>query len=85
MSMRNDSFGVGMARMELETLGVLLYTPDGSMCAWRGRQPGQTHGRAAWRPSVTYKSCPIATFDRLSQRTLQRKQSAGADHSHRKV
>lgn len=83
--MTNDIFCVGLTRTELQTLGALLYSPDGSMCALRGRQPGQTNVRAALRHSVPYKGCPLATFVRLSQRTLRRKQSAGADHFRRRV
>ena len=84
--MTNDIFGVGLTRTELQTLGVLLYSPDGSMCALRGRQPGQPNVRAVLRHSVPYKGLPpLATLVRLSQRTLRRKQSAGADHFRRRV
>ena len=56
------------------------------MCALRGRQPGQSNVRAVLRHSVPYKgAAPLATLARLSQRTLQRKQSAGADHCRRKI
>ena len=37
------------------TKGALLYSPDGSMCALRGRQPGHLEVRAALRHSVPYK------------------------------
>ena len=37
------------------TKGALLYSPDGSMCALRGRQLGQTNVRAVLRHSVPYK------------------------------
>lgn len=37
------------------TKGALLYSPDGSMCALRGRQPGQPNVRAALRHFVPYK------------------------------
>ena len=37
------------------TKGALLYSPDGSMCALRGRQPGQPNVRAVLRHSVPYK------------------------------
>ena len=68
------------------TKGALLYSPDGSMCALRGRQPGQLTVRAVLRRVAPYKGlAPLATLARLSQRTLQRKPSAGADHFHRKV
>ncbi len=83
--MTNDIFGVGLPRTELQTLGVLLYSPDGSMCALRGRQPGLPNVRAVLRHSVPYKGLPPATLVRLSQRTLRRKQSAGADHFRRRV
>ena len=81
--MTNDIFCVGLTRTELQTLGTLLYSPDGSMCALRGRQPNV---RAVLRHSVPYKGLPpLATLVRLSQRTLRRKQSAGADHFRRRV
>ena len=35
--------------------GALLYSPDGSMCALRGRQPGRLNVRAVLRHSVPYK------------------------------
>ena len=47
--MTNDIFCVGLTRTELQTLGALLYSPDGSMCALRGRQPGQPNVRAVLR------------------------------------
>ena len=47
--MTNDIFCVGLTRTELQTLGALLYSPDGSMCALRGRQPGRSNVRAALR------------------------------------
>ena len=53
--MTNDIFCVGLTWTELQTLGVLLYSPDGSMCALRGRQPGQPNVRAVLRHSVPYK------------------------------
>ena len=56
--MTNDIFCVGLTRTELQTLGVLLYSPDGSMCALRGRQPGQPNVRAVLRHSVPYKGAP---------------------------
>ena len=37
------------------TKGELLYSPDGSMCALRGRQPGQTNVRAVLRHFVPNK------------------------------
>ena len=40
------------------TKGALLYSPDGSMCALRGRQPGQTNVRAGLRHFVPYKGVP---------------------------
>ena len=84
--MTNDIFGVGLTRTELQTLGTLLYSPDGSMCALRGRQPGQPNVRAVLRHSVPYKGLPpLVTLVRLSQRTLRRKQSSGADHFRRRV
>ena len=84
--MTNNIFCVGLTRTELQTLGALLYSPDGSMCALRGRQPGQPNVRAVLRHSVPYKGLPpLATLARLSQRALRRKQSAGADHFRRKV
>lgn len=84
--MTNDIFCVGLTRTELQTLGALLYSPDGSMCALRGRQPGQPNVRAVLRHSFPYKGLPpLATLVRLSQRTLRRKQSAGADHFRRRV
>ena len=84
--MTNDIFCVGLTRTELQTLGALLYSPDGSMCALRGRQPGQPNVRAVLRHFVPYKGLPpLATLVRLSQRTLRRKQSAGADHFRRRV
>lgn len=81
--MTNDIFCVGLTRTELQTLGTLLYSPDGSMCALRGRQP---NARAVLRHSVPYKGLPpLAMLVRLSQRTLRRKQSSGADHFRRRV
>lgn len=53
--MTNDIFCVGLTRTELQTLGTLLYSPDGSMCALRGRQP---NARAVLRHSVPYKGLP---------------------------
>ena len=35
--------------------GALLYSPNGSMCALRGRQPGQANVRAVLRHLVPYK------------------------------
>lgn len=46
--MTNDIFCIGLTRTELQTLGALLYSPDGSMCALRGRQPGQPNVRACF-------------------------------------
>ena len=40
------------------TKGALLYSPDGSMCALRGRQLGQTNVRAVLRHSVPSKGVP---------------------------
>jgi len=37
------------------TKGALLYSPDGSMCALRGRQPGQPNVRAVLRRVAPYK------------------------------
>ena len=56
--MTNDIFCVGLTRTELQTLGTLLSSPDGSMCALRGRQPGQPNVRAVLRHSVPYKGLP---------------------------
>ena len=56
--MTNDIFCVGLTRTELQTLGTLLYSPDGSMCALRGRQPGQPNVRAVLRHSVPSKGLP---------------------------
>ena len=56
--MTNNIFCVGLTRTELQTLGALLYSPDGSMCALRGRQPGQPNVRAVLRHSVPYKGLP---------------------------
>ena len=56
--MTNDIFCIGLTRTELQTLGALLYSPDGSMCALRGRQPGQPNVRAVLRHSVPYKGLP---------------------------
>ena len=56
--MTNDIFCVGLTRTELQTLGTLLYSPDGSMCALRGRQPGPPNVRAVLRHSVPYKGLP---------------------------
>ena len=53
--MTNDIFCVGLTRTELQTLGALLYSPDGSMCALRGRQPGQPNVRAVLRHFVPNK------------------------------
>lgn len=46
--MTNDIFCVGLTLTELQTLSALLYSPDGSMCALRGRQPGQPNVRACF-------------------------------------
>ena len=40
------------------TKGALLYSPDGSMCALRGRQPGQPNVRAVLRHFVPNKGMP---------------------------
>ena len=56
--MTNDIFCVGLTRTELQTLGALLYSPDGSMCALRGRQPGQPNVRAVLRRVAPYKGVP---------------------------
>ena len=53
--MTNNIFCVGLTRTELQTLGALLYSPDGSMCALRGRQPGHLEVRAVLRHFVPYK------------------------------
>ena len=45
------------------TKGALLYSPDGSMCALRGRQPGQTHVRAVLRHTVPNKGLPPLLLD----------------------
>ena len=61
--------------------GALLYSPDGSMCALRGRQPGQTNVRAALRHSVPYKGlhplrrlrvypCPLYGGNNLLTQTI---------------
>lgn len=84
--MTNDIFCVGLTLTELQTLGALLYSPDGSMCALRGRQPGQPNVRACFASLRSVQgAAPLATLVRLSQRTLRRKQSAGADHFRRRV
>lgn len=84
--MTNDIFCVSLTRTELQTPGTLLYSPDRSMCALRGRQLGQPNVRAVLCHSVPYIGLPpLATLVRLSQRTLRRKQSAGADHFRRRV
>lgn len=56
--MTNNIFCVGLTRTELQTLGALLYSPDGSMCALRGGQPGQPNVRAVLRHSVPYIGLP---------------------------
>ena len=43
--MTNNIFCVGLTRTELQTLGTLLYSPDGGMCALRDRQSGQPNVR----------------------------------------
>ena len=53
--MTNDIFCVGLTRTELQTPGTLLYSPDRSMCALRGRQLGQPNVRAVLRHFVPYK------------------------------
>ena len=40
------------------TKGALLYSPDGSMCALRGRQLGQPYVRAVLRHFVPNKGMP---------------------------
>ena len=40
------------------TKGALLYSPDGSMCALRGRQPGQSNVRAVLRRVAPNKGVP---------------------------
>lgn len=61
--MTNDIFCVGLTRTELQTLGTLLYSPDGSMCALRGRQPGHLKVRAVLRHFVPYKELrPLRRF-----------------------
>ena len=56
--MTNDIFCVGLTRTELQTLGALLYSPDGSMCALRGRQPRYLSITAVLRHFVPYKGVP---------------------------
>ena len=56
--MTNNIFCVGLTRTELQTLGTLLYSPDGGMCALRDRQSGQPNVRAVLRHSVPYKGLP---------------------------
>ena len=56
--MTNNIFCVGLTRTELQTLGALLYSPDGSMCALRGRQLGQPNVRAVLRCVAPYKGVP---------------------------
>ena len=53
--MTNNIFCVGLTRTELQTPGTLLYSPDRSMCALRGRQSGQLTVRAVLRHLVPYK------------------------------
>lgn len=56
--MTNDIFCVGLTRTELQTLGALLYSPDGSMCALRGRHPdSQMSGLFCVTPFRT-RGCP---------------------------
>ena len=70
--MTNDIFCVGLTRTELQTLGTLLYSPDGSMCALRGRQPGRLNVRTVLRHFVPNKGLyPLATLARLSLLTLR--------------
>ena len=40
------------------TKGALLYSPDGSMCVLRSRQPGRLNVRAVLRHFVPYKGVP---------------------------
>lgn len=40
------------------TNGALLYSPDGSMCALRGRQPGRLNARAVLRYFIPNKGVP---------------------------
>lgn len=85
--MTNDIFCVGLTRTELQTLGALLYSPDGSIEVRSARQTARTAkcpGCFASLRSVQ-GAAPLATLVRLSQRTLRRKQSAGADHFRRRV
>ena len=42
-------------KKSLGNKGALLYSPDGSMCALRGRQPGQPYVRAVLRHFVPNK------------------------------
>ena len=56
------------------------------MCALRGEQPGHSNVRAVLRHCVPNKGMPpLRCLRHLSQRTLQRKQSADADCPRRKV
>ena len=45
-------------KKSLGNKGALLYSPDGSMCALRGRQPGQPNVRAVLRRVAPYKGVP---------------------------
>ena len=63
------------------TKGALLYSPDGSMCALRGRQPGQPNVRAVLRHFVPNKGlhplrrlcvypCPLYSGNNLLAQTV---------------
>ena len=45
-------------KKSLGNKGALLYSPDGSMCALRGRQPGRLNVQAVLRHSVPSKGLP---------------------------
>lgn len=68
--MTNDIFCVGLTRTELQTLGALLYSPDGSMCALRGRQSGQPNVRVFCVTPFRTRGCPPAMLVRLSRRRV---------------
>lgn len=68
------------------TNGALRYRVSPVSCVLRSEQPGHSNVRAVLRHSVPNKGLPpLRCLRHLSQRTLQRKQSADADSPRRKA
>ena len=73
------------------TKGALLYSPDGSMCALRGRQPGRLNVWAVLRRVAPYKwlhplrclriyPCPLRSGNNLLTQTISAAKSEQLFH-----